>query len=151
MPLLKTMLKNPRVIGVKNSSIPLQDIQMFKDECGEGHVVFNGPDEQLAGGIALGADGGIGGTYGVMPELYLAIYKAAMEGDRKTALDLQYKADRIIYALCSFHGNMYGVIKEVIRIREGLKLGSVRAPLAPVIPEDMAQIQKCVEMINSVI
>lgn len=151
IPLLRTMLKNPRVIGVKNSSMPVQDIQMFKDEAGEGHVVFNGPDEQLAGGIALGADGGIGGTYGVMPELYLAIYKAAMEGDRKTALDLQNKADRIIYALCACRGNMYAVIKEVIRIREGLELGSVRAPLAPIAPEDMAQIQKCVEMINSVI
>ena len=151
IPLLRTMLKNPRVIGVKNSSMPIQDIQMFKDEAGDGHVVFNGPDEQLAGGIALGADGGIGGTYGVMPELYLAIYRAAMEGDRKTALDLQYKADRIIYALCSCHGNMYAVIKEVIRIREGLELGSVRAPLAPVTPEDITQIQKCVNMINSVI
>ena len=30
MPLFKEMLKNPRVIGVKNSSIPVQDIQMFK-------------------------------------------------------------------------------------------------------------------------
>lgn len=151
IPLLKTMLRNPRVIGVKNSSMPIQDIQMFKDEAGEDHVVFNGPDEQLAGGLALGADGGIGGTYGVMPKLYLAIYKAAMEGDRKTALDLQYKADRIIYALCACHGNMYAVIKEVMRIREGVELGSVRAPLAPVIPEDMPQIQKCVEMIRAAI
>ena len=32
MPLLKEMLKNPNVIGVKNSSMPVQDIQMFKDE-----------------------------------------------------------------------------------------------------------------------
>ena len=46
---------------------------------------------------------------------------------------------------------MYAVIKEVIRIREGLELGSVRAPLAPVTPEDITQIQKCVNMINSVI
>ena len=30
--LLKEMLKNPRVIGVKNSSMPVQDIQMWKDE-----------------------------------------------------------------------------------------------------------------------
>ena len=74
-----------------------------------------------------------------------------MEGDRKTALDLQYKADRIIYALCACHGNMYAVIKEVMRIREGVELGSVRAPLAPVIPEDMPQIQKCVEMIRAAI
>ena len=31
MPLLNEMLKNPNVIAVKNSSMPTQDIQMFKD------------------------------------------------------------------------------------------------------------------------
>ena len=63
MSLLKEMLKNPRVVGVKNSSMPVQDIQMFHDE---GAIVFNGPDEQLLSGLAAGAIGGIGGTYGAM-------------------------------------------------------------------------------------
>ena len=44
VPLLQEMLKNPRVVGVKNSSMPVQDIQMWRDE---GALVFNGPDEQL--------------------------------------------------------------------------------------------------------
>ena len=54
-PLLQEMLKNPRVVGVKNSSMPVQDIQMWRDE---GAVVFNGPDEQLLSGLAAGAAGG---------------------------------------------------------------------------------------------
>ena len=69
MPLFREMKKNPRVAAVKNSSMPTQDIQMFKAEGGEDFIVFNGPDEQLVSGLAIGADGGIGGTYGVMPEL----------------------------------------------------------------------------------
>ena len=78
MSLLKEMLKNPNVVAVKNSSMPTQDIQMFKDAGiaarGEGNfVVFNGPDEQFVSGRVIGADGGIGGTYAVMPELYLAM------------------------------------------------------------------------------
>ena len=64
VPLLKEMLKNPRCIGVKNSSMPTQDIQMLRDE---GAIVFNGPDEQLISGLVMGAIGGIGGTYGAMP------------------------------------------------------------------------------------
>ena len=32
VPLLKEMLRNPRCIGVKNSSMPTQDIQMWRDE-----------------------------------------------------------------------------------------------------------------------
>ncbi|MDQ9892902.1 dihydrodipicolinate synthase family protein, partial [Acinetobacter baumannii] len=64
LPLLRTMRKNPNVVGVKNSSMATQDIQMFKAEGGEDFVVFNGPDEQLVSGLAIGAQGGIGGTYG---------------------------------------------------------------------------------------
>ena len=69
--LFKKMRENPNVIGVKNSSMPVQDIQVFKALGGEDSIVFNGPDEQFVGGRLMGADGGIGGTYGVMPELFL--------------------------------------------------------------------------------
>jgi N-acetylneuraminate lyase len=82
VPLLKEMLNNPRVIGVKNSSMPVQDIQMWKDE---GAIVFNGPDEQLISGLVMGAIGGIGGTYGAMPQLYVKLYNLVKEGDLATA------------------------------------------------------------------
>jgi N-acetylneuraminate lyase len=48
--LFREMRKNPRVIGVKNSSMPVQDIQMFKAEGGNNCIVFNGPDEQFISG-----------------------------------------------------------------------------------------------------
>ncbi len=151
MPLFREMLKNPRVVAVKNSSMPVQDIQMFKMEGGEGFVVFNGPDEQLISGLAMGADGGIGGTYGVMPELYLKI-KELVDADKvKEARDVQNAADEIIYAMCSCHGNLYAVMKEIIKIREGLDLGSVRKPLPALIPEDMDQVKKCADMIDKAI
>ena len=149
--LYQKMLENPRVIGVKNSSESTQDIQMFKDAGGEGHVVFNGPDEQLVSGLAIGADGGIGGTYGVMPELYLAIFDAVAKGDMARAKAIQNDACRIIYALCGCHGNLYAVMKKVMELREEIQLGGVRKPLANIVPEDMPQIHKCVQMINEAI
>lgn len=148
LPLYRKMLENPRVIGVKNSSEATQDIQMFKDEGGENRVVFNGPDEQLVSGLAIGADGGIGGTYGVMPELYLAVFRAVKEGDMARAAAVQNDACRIIYALCGCHGNLYGVMKKVMELREGIILGGVRKPLANIVDEDMPQIQKCAKMID---
>ncbi|MDD2970061.1 MAG: dihydrodipicolinate synthase family protein, partial [Lachnospiraceae bacterium] len=48
--LLREMLKNPRVIGVKNSSMPVQDIQLFQSAGGPEFLVFNGPDEQYISG-----------------------------------------------------------------------------------------------------
>ncbi len=142
MPLFREMRKNPRVAAVKNSSMPVQDIQMFKAEGGEDFVVFNGPDEQLVSGLAIGADGGIGGTYGVMPELYLKT------GNLEEARKVQYAANEVIYAMCACHGNMYGVIKEILKIREGLDLGGVRKPLPSLIPEDAEQVRTCVALID---
>ena len=145
--LYKKMRENPKVIGVKNSSMPVQDIQMFKDVAGDDSVIFNGPDEQFVGGRIMGADGGIGGTYGVMPELFLAADKAVRECDFKKAQDIQYKIDRIIYAMCSCHGNLYAVMKEILR-KQGIDIGGVRKPLADIIESDKKQIDICYKMIE---
>ncbi len=156
MSLLKTMLKNPNVAAVKNSSMPTQDIQMFKDAGiaarGEGSfVVFNGPDEQFVSGLAMGADGGIGGTYAVMPELFLKMYQLVQKGDIPAARKIQYEADRIIYKMCEAHGNLYAVQKEILRRMYGLELGGVRAPLPNLIPEDEAVVVEAERMIREAI
>ena len=154
IPLLQEMLKNPKVIGVKNSSMPVQDIQMWKDEGtknGRQFVVFNGPDEQLISGLVMGATGGIGGTYGAMPELYVKMYELVKAGDLATALEIQNDCCRIIYKMCSGHGNMYGMIKEILRINGCPDCGSVRAPLAELIESDYPIAQECAVMIREAI
>ncbi len=72
-------------------------------------------------------------------------------GKLEEARQVQYVANEIIYGMCACHGNMYGVIKEILKIREGLELGGVRKPLPLLIPEDMAQVKKCAEMIDKAI
>ena len=148
VPLLKEMLRNPNVIGVKNSSMPTQDIQMWRDE---GAIVFNGPDEQLISGLVMGAVGGIGGTYGAMPELYVELYRCVKAGEMAKALEIQNDCCRIIYKMCSGHGNMYGMIKEILRINGGPDCGSVRAPLAELIESDIAIAQESAAMIREAV
>ena len=143
--LLREMLKNPRVIGVKNSSMPIQDIEMWRDE---GAIVFNGPDEQLLSGLAAGAVGGIGGTYAVMPELYLKIYELFNKGELNTAREIQDECCHVIYKLCSCRGNMYGVIKAVLRELGAPDLGGVRRPLADIVPQDMDTVRLCADTIR---
>lgn len=150
MPLFKKMLENKKVIGVKNSSMPVQDIQMFKDAGGEDFVVFNGPDEQFISGRMMGASGGIGGTYAVMPELFLKANALFEEGNFETAKAIQYDICRIIYAMCACHGNLYAVMKELLK-RKGVNIGGVRAPLANIISEDIKQIDICEKMIQEAI
>ena len=148
MGLFAEMRKNPRVIGVKNSSMPVQDIQMFKQAAGEDYIVFNGPDEQFISGRVIGAEGAIGGTYGVMPELFLKMDEYVKAGDVEKAREIQYAVDAIIYKMCSGHGNMYGVIKAILKINEGLELGGVREPLSALIESDMAIVEEAAKMIR---
>ena len=151
IPLLKEMLKNPKLIGVKNSSMAVQDIQMF---CAEGNkvrefTVFNGPDEQFLGGRLMGATAGIGGTYGAMPELFVKLDQLFVKGELETAQKLQYAIDDIIYTMCAAKGNLYAVIKASLKLTDGLELGGVRAPLADLFPEDASVVKQVAEKITA--
>lgn len=143
------MLKNERVIGVKNSSMPVQDIQIFAALGGEDHIVFNGPDEQFLGGRLMGARAGIGGTYGAMPELFLKLNQLIVDKELERAKELQFTINTIIGKLTAAHGNMYSVIKEVLKINESLNIGSVRAPLTPVTDTDRPIVEEAARLIRA--
>ena len=140
MSLLNEMLKNPNVVAVKNSSMPTQDIQMFKDagiqaRGADGFAVFNGPDEQFVSGRVMGA----------------AMNEHLEKGEIAKARAIQYEANRIIYKMCSAHGNLYAVQKEILRRMYGLELGSVRAPMPGLIPEDEPIVAEAQAMIEAAI
>lgn len=138
--LLKKLLANDKLIGVKNSSMPVMDIERFKAAAHEEFIVFNGPDEQFVSGRLIGADSGIGGTYGVMPELFLQAEVFVAAGKFSEAREIQRDINDIIIALCSLNGSMYSVIKEIYKLR-GVNIGSVRGPLEPVHGEDLEKIE----------
>lgn len=146
--LLREMLQNPRVIGVKNSSMPVQDIEMWRDE---GVIVFNGPDEQLLSGLAAGAVGGIGGTYAAMPELYLSIFRLFHAGEIARAREIQDACCHVIYKMCSCKGNMYAVIKGILREQGGPDIGGVRAPLYELQPEDLPVVKELAAEITALV
>ena len=142
------MRENKNVIGVKNSSMPVFDIQGFVRDGGDDYIVFNGPDEQFVSGRVIGAKAGIGGTYGAMPELFLAMDECIESGDMKRANEIQYCVNDIIAVLTSGYGNMYAMIKEVLRINEGLDIGSVRKPLVALNSADKEIAKAAAKMIT---
>lgn len=147
--LFATMLENPRVAGVKNSSMPTQDIELWKAMGGANRVVFNGPDEQFVAGRVIGADGGIGGTYAAMPELFIRADQYLKAGLLDKAGEVQHSINEIIYALCATKGNMYATIKEVLRRREKIDIGGVRSPLFNLVEADSAKVDHCIALINA--
>lgn len=148
--LFEKLLANKKVIGVKNSSMPTMDIERFKRVGGKDVVVFNGPDEQYVAGRIMGADAGIGGTYAVMPELFLQANEFVKAGKFEEAGQIQSDINDIIIALCSLKGAMYAGIKEVLRLR-GVNIGSVRAPLEAVAAEDAGPIADIMKLIDQAI
>ena len=86
----------------------------------------------------MGADAGIGGTYGAMPELYLKLEELIVRGEITKAQELQNTITAFIYRLCSFP-SMYGACKTIIGL-DGCPIGNPRLPFLPVSSEDPAII-----------
>lgn len=149
--LLKTMLENPNVKGVKSSSMEVKDISDFKMYGKKDLIVFNGEDTQFIAGRVMGADGGIGGTYGVMPELYLKLNELVNNKKFDEAKNLQYEMNEIINILTSCNSNMYADMKEILRRRENIDIGGVRKPLHSYLNEDEDNINKCIDLINKTV
>lgn len=126
-PLLRKLAAQDKVIGVKITTESVYELQQFKKIGGENFILFNGPDEQYLAGRVMGAEAGIGGTYGVMPELFLKIDQCFNAGHIEEAQKWQIIVNEIITELLST-SSLYGACKEILRLR-GFQTGLPRAPL----------------------
>lgn len=120
---------------------------MWRDE---NLIVFNGPDEQFVSGLAAGACGGIGGTYAVMPELFLKAREQFLSGHVETARQIQNEICRIIYSVFAAHGNLYSVLKAVLK-KFGTDVGAARKPLPGLTAGDAAIVDSCAKQIEAAI
>lgn len=147
MSLFENMMKKPYVAGIKTTSPNSSLISRMKRAGGENTLIFNGEDAQLLAGLTMGATGGIGGTYGAMPELYVNLYRAFCEGNMEEALLWQNRADTAL-----MHGRVgwstgVACMKAILNAR-GMDCGGVRAPFKYV-PADTPVVREAAEMIES--
>lgn len=147
-PLFLEMLATGRVAGVKNSSESVQDILRFRMAGGEDVAIFNGPDEQYLAGRMMGASGGIGGTYGYMPELFLKLEALIRAQELNRAQSLQKEISNIIYQSLAT-GSLCAAAKQILQLR-GLNCGTVRAPFLELDEEGKAAAARIYEQILAV-
>lgn len=146
--LFKHMLETKRIAGIKNSSGSVSDIMRFRLAGGDDIAIFNGADEEYLGARMMGASGGIGGTYGYMPELYLKLENYIREAKYEKAYALQKQ----LYALIDYTfrtKSLYAAAKEVLRLR-GLDIGSVRSPFLSLSDDELNIVQRLYEKIQEV-
>lgn len=137
--MLGEFAKNEKIIGVKNSAEPVYLMERYRKAAGDDFIIFNGSDEQFVGGRIMGADAGIGGTYGCMPELFVALDNLVNENRIEEAKVLQYKINDCIFDLLACK-SLYGAAKQVISLRFGIDCGQPRSPFLPVSREDAKPI-----------
>lgn len=90
--------------------------------------IINGPDETLLCGLTVGADGGIGSTYGMMPERFVALYEKFKAGDLAGARAMQQQLNRIIAVVIRWaDGNVLRPVKESLRL-SGFEVGTALYP-----------------------
>ena len=147
MSLFEKMIKKPYVAGIKTCSTDCQLILRMKRIGGENTIIFNGEDPQLLAGLCMGATGGIGGTYGAMPELYVNLYRAYLEGDMKKALLWQDRAEKAFMHARVKWSHGIASLKAILNAR-GMDCGGVRAPFT-FVPADTPEVVEAAEMIEN--
>lgn len=99
----------PGVAGCKFTGFDLYTLSRLARQ---GMPVFNGRDEVFAAGLLMGAVGGIGSFYNVVPELFVAIYRAAQAGDWDAARKAQDRVNELIAIVLDYP--LYPAIKQIL-------------------------------------
>ena len=112
----------PRVIGLKFTDFDLFRMANVKRH---GATIFNGRDEVLVAGLLMGADGGIGSFYNLIPELFLEVYAKSQSGDWEGARAVQLRINEIISLTLKFP--VFAAIKLMLKW-SGVDCGGVLSP-----------------------
>jgi N-acetylneuraminate lyase len=129
--LMRELMEIPNVIGAK-FTLPDYFLMQRLTQLNERNItIINGPDETLLCGLVMGAAGGIGTTYNIMPDYFVNIYSAFRDGDIKKAQLWQEKADRIIEILIHYSTcGAIGAVKETLSAM-GFDVGHTAPPSLP--------------------
>ena len=137
---MREVMEIDGVIGVKYTIYDYFDMHRICELNGGDINVLNGPDEMLLCGLAMGADGGIGTTYNIMPDWFCSLYDAFRAGDLSRAQQLQFRINRVIEVLRR-QPSIIAATKEVFRYR-GIDVGPAAYPAYRYSAEASAVMQR---------
>lgn len=139
------LAEHPRFLGVKHSSQDLNSIQRFKQIDSGRLTVWSGCDNCFLGGLAMGADGGIGSSFNLMADIFVRILQDFRAGDLEHALKVQSLANRVHSRL-----QRYGPVKSIKRCLSfvGIDASNCRMPYQPLNGEADAHLRESLELLS---
>src|SRR5439155_27259256 len=89
----------PNVAGLKFTDYNLYKLWSIRSQ---GKIVYSGRDEVLVAGLLMGADGGIGTFYNLVPDWFVEVYRRAQAGDWTGARAVQDEITELIRIVLRF-------------------------------------------------
>ncbi len=129
----------PNVVGLKFTDFDLFKLHQINQS---GKVILNGRDEVFAAGMLMGADGGIGTFYNLVPELFLQIYKNSMDGKWDDARRAQDQCNELIRITLQFP--MLSAVKTMLKW-QGFDCGRCLPPRQNLTQEQELQLRTLIE------
>ena len=138
----QTLSKVPNSAGVKEASSDITKIARIRNACGSDFPIWSGNDDQIVPVMALGGQGVISVLSNILPKETSAMCKAALDGDFKTAAELQCRYLPLIEALFSEVNPIpvKAAMKEI-----GFDCGMCRLPLCSISSDNLTKIQSCIQ------
>ncbi|HEY3840196.1 MAG TPA: dihydrodipicolinate synthase family protein [Bryobacteraceae bacterium] len=96
---LREICALPHVAGLKFTDFDLSVLSLLTRE---GKVVFNGRDEVLSAGLLMGATGGIGSIYNLVPEWFVELYRHTRAGRWAEAREIQDRVNDLVEVLLRY-------------------------------------------------
>ncbi len=131
------LLAHPKIVGVKHTSQNLYQLERLKQAAPEA-VIYNGFDEMFVGGLAMGADGGIGTTFNVMGRWFVQMREAVAVGDLALARALQSRANEVIDVLIDV--GVFPGTKAMLKLL-GVDCGVCRRPFAALTTPQQSKVE----------
>jgi len=134
---IEELLAIPGVVGLKFTDFDLFRLSVLKRHgC---RVIFNGHDEVLAAGLLMGADGGIGSFYNLIPELFVELFRLARQGQWEQARQVQQRINELVEIALNFP--LIPAIKTILSWR-GIPCGEAILPRQALTPEQVQRLRQ---------
>lgn len=123
------------VVGLKFTDFDLYKLHQISQA---GKVIFNGKDQVLAAGLLMGANGGIGSIYNLIPQLFIEVYEYARSGRWEQARNVQDRINELIRIILRFP--IISAVKTMLKWR-GFDCGPCFSPRQNLTADEELQLR----------
>jgi N-acetylneuraminate lyase len=133
-----SLFRSGAILGVKQTNYNLFQMERILN-INPDLIAFDGYDETMVAGKALGCIGAIGSTFNMMLPHYKKIWDYYDAGNTKEALKLQHKANNCMEAMCRV-GLIPAIKYELGKMGE--PVGEARKPFSPLSDEQKKYVDE---------